>query len=503
MRRKNNVSINIFTSLIVQLAVIIQGLIIPRIILTYFGSSINGLVSSLTQYLNLFAIVEGGISGVILAALYKPVAEGDSDRLSSILVTANDFMKKLGLIFAGYAIVLAAVYSVFIHTYKWVFSFSLTLIIAMAIFIQYFFTLIPQLLLRADDKFFLCNLVQVLFTIINIILAIISVHIYPEIRFLKILSSTVYLIQPLILNIYVKTHYRINWKAQKNKKLLNQRWDGFGISLANLVTTNTDIIVLTALTNLETVSVYTIYSQILVAIKGLVNSISNGFQAQIGQVYAKKNFSELEKKFEYYEFLINIISGLLITCCAEVIVPFIMIYTSGVNDANYNVPTFAFLITLSILFICIREPYIQMTYCAGFFKETSRYAYGEAILNIGISVVLVIKFGLIGVAIGTIVSILYRYLFTVIFIKRNNLLQRDYTMYFQRFCVECVSFGISYIITYSVDFFEVDTIMLWIIRSFICMGINICVFLGINVLFYKNLIREFTKRIKNYNSKFE
>ena len=494
MKRKNNISINTITSLMVQLAVTIQGLIIPRIMLVYFGSSINGLVSSLTQYLNLFAIVEGGISGVILAALYKPIAEKNNSKLSGVLVSANVFMKKLGILFVGYAVILAMLYPLFIDTYSWLFSFSLTVIIAIAIFVQYYFTLIPQLLLRADDKFYLCNIVQIIFIVFNIIMAVISVHIYPEVRFLKILSSIVYLIQPLILNIYIKKHYKINWGEKKDEELLRQRWDGFGISLANLVTTNTDVIVLTAFTTLETVSVYTIYSQILIAIKGIVNSVSNGFQAQIGQLYAKKDFDELETKFEAYEYLTNLISGLLITCCAEMVVSFILIYTSGVKDANYNVPIFAFLITVSILFICIREPYIQMTYCAGFFKETAKYAYIEAFLNIAISIVFVIKFGLIGVAIGTIVSILYRYIFTVMFINKN-ILKRNIFIYIKQFGIEIIAFAVAFIIAYLTDFFPVNTIFLWVIRACICMVINVMIFLGINVIFYKDLTKNLLEKI--------
>lgn len=488
MKKNNNISINTITSLLVQLVVTIQGLIIPRIMLVYFGSGINGLVSSMTQYLNLFAIMEGGISGVILASLYKPLSEKDNMKLSEVLVSANNFMKKLGIMFAGYAVILAVVYPIFVKTYHWFFSFSLTVIIALAIFAQYFFTLIPQLLLRADDKFYICNFIQIVFIIFNILLSIFSVKVYPEVRSLKLLSSLVYLIQPFLLTQYIKKNYNIDWKANPDKTLLKQRWDGFGISLANMVTTNTDVIVLTALSNLETVSVYTIYSQILVAIKGLVNSVSNGFQAQIGLLYAEKKSRELDNCFFKYEFITNFVSGILITCCSEVIVPFILIYTNGVNDVNYNVPMFAFLITLSILFICIREPYIQLTYCAGYFKETSKYAYVEAVVNILVSILLVIKCGLIGVAIGTIVSILYRYFFTVIFIKNNNILKRNMMSYLIQFVVELLAFFLAYGIAYFNNCLSINNVFIWILRSSECIFINIIVFSVINYIFYKEYI---------------
>ena len=53
----------------------------PKIILSYFGSEVNGLVSSLNQFLAYITLVEGGITGVILANLYKPLVDKDEKKL--------------------------------------------------------------------------------------------------------------------------------------------------------------------------------------------------------------------------------------------------------------------------------------------------------------------------------------------------------------------------------------------------------------------------------------
>lgn len=65
--------INIISSLTLQVVTVISGFIIPKIILTNFGSSVNGLVSSLNQFLSYITLIEGGITGVVLANLYKPL----------------------------------------------------------------------------------------------------------------------------------------------------------------------------------------------------------------------------------------------------------------------------------------------------------------------------------------------------------------------------------------------------------------------------------------------
>ena len=73
MRKKT--FLNIFCSTMAQLVTIISGLIVPRLLLSTFGSEANGLVSSLTQFLNYISLVEGGLGSVVLAALYLPLAK--------------------------------------------------------------------------------------------------------------------------------------------------------------------------------------------------------------------------------------------------------------------------------------------------------------------------------------------------------------------------------------------------------------------------------------------
>ena len=55
--------INIIANIILQLTNIVSWFIIPKIILSNFGSDVNGLVSSITQFLSYITLVEGGITG--------------------------------------------------------------------------------------------------------------------------------------------------------------------------------------------------------------------------------------------------------------------------------------------------------------------------------------------------------------------------------------------------------------------------------------------------------
>ena len=90
--------LNVVSSVLLQLCTIVSGFIVPKIVLSTFGSDVNGLISSLNQLLCYITLLEGGVTSVISASLYKPLATKDMDKTNSVLVTAKKFYQKIGAI---------------------------------------------------------------------------------------------------------------------------------------------------------------------------------------------------------------------------------------------------------------------------------------------------------------------------------------------------------------------------------------------------------------------
>ena len=135
---KKTLSLNMITSLILQLVTLISGLIIPRLILNVFGSEVNGLISSINQLLNYVSLLEGGVASVMMASLYTPLYDNNQEKLSSIVKTITHFFRKLAIIFLIYQVLLAVFYPILINTrFSWAYVSSLTLILGINLFIQY------------------------------------------------------------------------------------------------------------------------------------------------------------------------------------------------------------------------------------------------------------------------------------------------------------------------------------------------------------------------------
>lgn len=457
--------INTLSSLLLQIVTIVSGFIIPRLLLKSFGSEVNGLISSLNQFLNYITLVEGGLNAVILASLYKPLSQNDENKINSIISAADRFYKKISLIFIVYTVILGTVYPLLVkNSFGWSYIFSLTLILSINLFSQYCFSITWRTFLKADKKVYVVSIVQITCIIINTIGVAILINIYPNVHIVKLFSALIYLLQPLIFNLYVKKKYKINKKTEPDKQALAQRWDGLGINIAAFIHNNTDVVILTLLADLKSVSIYSVYYLVTTGLKNLITSISGGIVPTLGHAYAESNSEKLNKIFDRYELIIYIATFLLFVLGGILITPFVMIYTKGIYDANYYQPILGWIMVLAEFAFCIREPYVNMAYVANKFKEVSKYAYIEAGINIVLSTILVIKFGIIGVAIATFIAMIYRTLANMIYLQKN-ILYRDIKKTLKRLLVFIVSSGVIIILSKLLFSMEEVSILGWIIYA--------------------------------------
>ena len=484
----------LITTILLQVLTIVSGFVIPKIILTYFGSDVNGMISSVTQFLNYIQLLEGGVSAVAMSALYKSLAVHDEKKISGIIKAVDSFFKKIGIVYVIYAVLVALVYPAVVNTpLNYFQSLLLIVIIAASIFVQYFFSLTYRVLINADRRGYIVSLAQCALIIINVSLAIIVVKIYPSIHLLKLGTVIAYITQPIIFSYYIKRHYKLDKKIQADNESLSQKWNGFGHNLAYFIHTNTDIIVLTVFTDLKTVSVYAVYASIATALKTLIISMSAAVKPSFGNVLVSSDLKDTNKVFDYYELGINVISSILFAGCIVLIVPFVQVYTFGITDANYYEPIFALLLCAGELVYCIRDPFVSAAYTANHFKQTAKYAYIEAALNIIISIILVRKYGLIGVAIGTLVAMTYRMIAQAIYL-RDNILFRPVAKWLRGIVCVCCSICISTsIVHYGIEY-KIDSYLSWFIFACIVMLISSLITCILFFVINKKTCVEFMKR---------
>ncbi len=422
MNRSKKTAVNVISSILQQLVAIICGLITPRLILQSFGSTYNGVISSVTQLLSMVSFLTLGFAGALRAELYHTLARGDNTGTSGTMKAAVLYMRKVGFWVIIYAVILVFVYPKISHNSLAAIECALLICFtAVDTFCLYYFGSANYALLIADQRGYIQSLTATVITIANTAVIAYVIHLGGNIFVVKAISAAIYAMTPIGIALYVKKHYKLDPNCEPRKDALRKQNDAAIHSIANIIHDNTDTLVLTLFLDAKLLSVYAVYYAVVGKIKSFVKQAGVGIEAAFGDMWAKKEIDTLRSRFRIYEYFISFFTAIVFSCIGVLILSFVHLYTEKVTDVNYIRPSFALLITFAETAFCIRQPYRSLVHATGMFKETKNAAIVEAVINLVTSVFLVWIIGLNGVVIGTLMANLYRTLAYAKFVSRNIL----------------------------------------------------------------------------------
>lgn len=475
--------INTFTSIIFQLSSIVYGLIVPILYVKYYGSDVNGLVTSITQFLGIIAFLELGVGAIVQSALYKPLAIMDYSTVNEIMEESKRYFKKIAYVLGVYVFILVFTYP-FIIGYEFSFFTTTVLILSVSInlLMQYYFGLSDQILLMSDQRIFVNNSIQIGILLITALSTVGMIINGATIEQVKITASLIIIIRPILLHLYVKKHYKLFRTHGTKSHHLTQKWNGIAHHISYVIVEQTDVLVLTVFSTLSSVSVYFIYYIIILGIRQLIIFASSGVQSLLGNIYAIESIEYVKKYFKYIEWMFHTVCTFLFTITGILIIPFVKVYTKSIVDANYIYPAFSILLVLAQYLFCIRQPYNMLVRSASRYKETQLSAIIEAIINVVVSIILVINYGLIGVAIGTLLAMLYRTVYLSIYANKI-LISSNYRSFIKQILINVVIASLTILLS-SYVVLEDLTYIDWIIMAFKVTLINLVISIVVNIIFY-------------------
>lgn len=493
--RGKKLALNTISSLGLQFVNVICGFILPRLILESFGSDVNGLVNSITQFLGVITLLDLGVGAVVQSALYKPLSEKDTDMISKIYVSANKFFRRLAEILLVYVVLLMIFYPLIVNkSFGHMYTALLIAAICISSFAQYYFGIVNSLLLNADQRGYIQYTAQIITLILNTIACYIVIKLGASIQIVKLTTSLIFLIRPFFLVLYVKKHYSINRKITYTEEPIKQKWNGMAQHFAAYLIDGTDNIILTLFSSIANVSIYSIYSIVIHGVKNIIFSMKNGFQSLIGELLVKKEIEKLNAFFGYVEWALHTATTLTFGVTGVLLLDFIKVYTKGISDTNYIQPMFAFLITLANAIHCLRLPYNTLILAAGHYKQTQRNYIIAVILNIVISIATVKIWGLIGVSIGTLVAMAYQTVWMARY-DSKNIICWPFKNFLKQCGVDAITVIIASLATFKIPMLSISYIS-WFLLAFEVFAIWLVITFLVNVVFYRERVASMFKRIK-------
>lgn len=494
MSRGKALRYNIIATMASELVTLISGLIMPRIILLYFGSATNGLVSSVSHFLGFSVILRAGLGGAVRVALYKPLAEKNLDDISSVMAATSSYMKKLAVITGAFILAFAFIYPLWvIDEYSYLYAFIMVLVIGVGTIADSFWGVKCKILLQADQKYYIPIVAATISHIMVTIASMVVIIAGCSVTQMKVVAVFVALINPLILNIYVKKKYDINWKAKPNDHAIKQRWHSFFQQLAVIVNQNVDLVLLTAMVSLKEVSVYTIHYLVVSNIGKIVNSCTTGINSTFGDLAARNENEKLKSSFLFFEWLVFALGTVLYAITSVMISSFINLYTTSVDDVNYVRPIFGLVMTLAVFTNTLKSPYQLLCEGLGRFKETQSGAVAEVVLNIVLSIVFVKFFGVVGVLIGTFCSAIFRMIYNARYAAKH-IFEIKWSHFVKHFVLVVLTFMGCYMIGTKLISNTITNYYQWCLNSVFVGIICIAVVLAVSLVFYKDQVLFLSKK---------
>lgn len=492
-------TLNLVISLLYKVVTCIVGLLIPRMFVMTYGSELNGLQSSVTQIFAYIALIEAGIGEATLQSLFGPIAKGDYKSANKILSATTHYYNKIGVVYFIILLSLSIFYPLIVEVADLPYSMVVAYIILSGATtgINFFYQSKIILVMQAEGSVYYNSLFAMISYLLVSAIKITLISYGINIIFIQ---AGYFLVNLVVMYLYYRIAKRkyswVDFNADPDFPSISKSNSVLIHKISGLVFNNTDIILLTFIANLEVVSIYAMYKLIVGMITTIIASFGDSVNYKLGQVYNSRPLSEYCRIIDNFNTSYSIIAFSLFAITSIMLIPFLKLYTKGM-DINYIYNLMPLLyVTIEILQVG-REAMLRTVTVSGHFKETINQSIFEMLINIIVSVstMLLLKhfWGpiacLYGALFGTIAALLYRTIALNVYANRKVLMRPSWStnkVILVNVLLYLVIYGLSQIYDWNV----IDTFGKWVIASIIVTLIVFTFVIVGHMIFNRNIVME-------------
>lgn len=409
MRTLNSAK-NLASSLGLSVIMIVMGFVTRKIFVDNVGVEYLGLNGLLQNILGIMTLLEGGFATSVVYNLYKPLAEDDRPRVLALLqlyrkvyryIACGVFLCALAIYpFIGYIIkdadgleYVSVVYFIFLFNsllqyftaYKWSIincsqkNYKLT---AINLVYQVGLSLGKMAILYYTKNYILYLVVEALFGLgYNIAIVRKANKLFPY-----IVTKVKYSVEPM-----VKKNIITNMKAL------------FLHSLGGYFMHSTDNIVISAFIGVGIIGLWSNYTLLTGTVNTFITQTLNSFSESVGHLIASESKDKVYSVFKTVFFVNFIVVSVPVILMWVTLSPFIAWWLGGEYELS---PVMVGIVLANFYINGMRSSAMTFKTKSGIFVNDRWTPLLQGLINLGLSLLLVRRFGLSGVLAATGISIL-------------------------------------------------------------------------------------------------
>ena len=454
--RTFNVIRNSFFGVISRVGVLLLQFICRTIFIKTLGEIYLGLNGLFTNILTILSFAELGLGNAIIYNMYKPIANKDNEEVSKLLKLYRKCYNYIALFIFGAGLLCIPFLKDLIGEAPAIKeNIYLIYILFLLQSITSYFLTYRRSLISANQKEYMCSNADLLSEVLATILKIFILLVLKNYILFLIVQISRNIIANGILFIKSKKMYpEINENEvaplakEETKGIFKNVKDLMLYKISSTINTGTDNIIITKIVGLSAVGLASNYSLLIGAVNQILLKVMTSFTAGIGNLNAKDTIENREKVFYNLTFIVTWIYGF----CAIMLVTFLNAFI----DVCWIGPEF--LLSPAIVFALVLDFYISGVQYAGYnyaittglFKKAKWGAFSSAMINIILSIILGIKFGVFGIFLATGLSRLCSQTWLDPYLVFKYEFKKSAKTYFLKFIRNFILVAINMIICYSI-----------------------------------------------------
>jgi len=475
-----------------------------KVFLNHLGADFIGLTSTLNDILSFLNVAELGIGTSITYFLYKPLQEQNREKINEIMSVLAYLYRKIGeiLAVAGLAISLIFPFIFKNANLDMILIFFTFYVLLLQSVCGYIFNYKSLMLAANQQQYITSTYLQTIYIIQNIV-QIILAYTFSNLYVWTITGLIFTLIGLFVLNKRIDQHFpwlKTNLKRgkemlQEYPEILSKTKQIFIHKIKNFLLYRSDQIFIFAFVNLKMVAFYGNYMLIINKVNYLVNIISDGMSAGVGNLVAEGDDKNTMKVFWELTAIRFLITGMIIFVFLLFLQPFITCWLGK----EYHLDDIIIYLILFNLFIMLSRGVVEIYIGAyGLFSDVWA-AWVELALNIIFTVILGYAYGIAGIVAAKIISVFFIAMFWKPYFLFTRGLKKSVWVYWKGMSGYYILFVIFLTITIFLKHYFTDSITDFphLILYGICITIPLTILYFLTMFISTNGLKYFVVRQPN------
>ncbi len=404
--------LNVGVSVAFKILLLVANLLVRRFLIKYLGNQVNGLNNLYLSIVNVLSAAELGVGSAIAFCMYKPIVEGDNDKVSALYRLFGKLYLVLGGIILVCGCAIMPLLKYLAKDYQTVdanlyLTFGLMLV---SVVVSYIFSAKTSLINAYKNNYITSAISSVgmllqcgLQIIVTIIAKSFEWYLVCRIAAMVLQWGATEIIARIKYGGIIKNKQKID---AESKKEVTKNVNAMFVHLIGEVLVNSvDSIIISAFIGVQVLGLYTNYTAIMSAMMGVLTLCFSPLTSVIGHMCVEEDKEHIEKYFNFFHTF-NFVIDIVFCFGYYAIIDNLVSIFFGANLEMSK--TISFVITLNYFIQFMRKSTLLFRDATGTYYFNRWKPPVECLVNIVLSILFVLvfpkEFNVVGVIVATILT---------------------------------------------------------------------------------------------------